>query len=488
MSSPTLIDDTNPVVQYAPGWIWDQNVNEVDHTRHGAAIEGLTASLSFYGSGVQVVGTLEPTDNYGQPSTTYKVDGDLVGTYNAPFTASGDTRFNVTFFSTLDLTLDNHEVVITNVNGTSPNTFWLDYFLIYTQPVSSSGTTTTSTSTSVTPSDSLTNTLVPTVHSTSTTSTTTTSSSTTVVLTALASPVSTASSSSSSSSSSSASTDSTTYPFSGTTTAPSQSSAPTTATGTSSATGVSPASDTSQSPGHSNTGKIVGSVVGGVVFLALLALLFFCVRRRRRVQDNIEPFTPQTRERASSSGTLFSGGGSPAIKVSKVPELSFASSTALTAPTTSSYPATASSAMSAQPSEYGAPIAAIGGASATAGTSSHTPISPPPRRPLPAEMKLQESIYDTSPVRIGRSPLSPPPGSVSASAISSDYAPSSARTPAPADTEASRARWYVPAQQQSRAQSLLGLLSSRGRRRQQDEDSGLRLYNEPALPPPYTAD
>ena len=53
MASPTLIDDSNPVVQYAPGWIWEQLVNEVDHTRHGAAIAGLTASLGFYGEHVR---------------------------------------------------------------------------------------------------------------------------------------------------------------------------------------------------------------------------------------------------------------------------------------------------------------------------------------------------------------------------------------------------------------------------------------------------
>ena len=49
MSSPTLVDDTNPIVQYEAGWIWDQNVNEVDGTRHGAGIAGITASLSFAG-------------------------------------------------------------------------------------------------------------------------------------------------------------------------------------------------------------------------------------------------------------------------------------------------------------------------------------------------------------------------------------------------------------------------------------------------------
>ena len=50
MSETTLVDDTNPVVQYVAGWIWEQMVAEVDGTRHGAATAGITASLGFYGT------------------------------------------------------------------------------------------------------------------------------------------------------------------------------------------------------------------------------------------------------------------------------------------------------------------------------------------------------------------------------------------------------------------------------------------------------
>ncbi len=49
MSDPQLVDDTTHAVQYAPGWIWDQLVDEVDGTRHGAAKEGLKVSLGFSG-------------------------------------------------------------------------------------------------------------------------------------------------------------------------------------------------------------------------------------------------------------------------------------------------------------------------------------------------------------------------------------------------------------------------------------------------------
>ena len=51
MSSPLLVDDSNPAVQYKPGWIWDNLVQpEVDNTRHGAALDGLTAELGFTGT------------------------------------------------------------------------------------------------------------------------------------------------------------------------------------------------------------------------------------------------------------------------------------------------------------------------------------------------------------------------------------------------------------------------------------------------------
>ncbi|PIL25535.1 hypothetical protein GSI_12398 [Ganoderma sinense ZZ0214-1] len=134
MSSPTLIDDSNPAVQYSHNWTWVPNlVPEVDHTRHGVSEAGQTASLAFTGTGIQVFGTLEPSDVAGQPTTQYTIDGTVVANYTAPFTASGASVLNVTFFSKLDLSADgDHELVITNMNGTSPNMFWLDFFLVYT--------------------------------------------------------------------------------------------------------------------------------------------------------------------------------------------------------------------------------------------------------------------------------------------------------------------------------------------------------------------
>ncbi|KAH9939377.1 uncharacterized protein BXZ73DRAFT_99580 [Epithele typhae] len=131
MSSTALVDDYNPSVQYSPNWIaTEQLPTEVDGTRHGAAAAGLTATLSFKGTGIQVVGVLEPTGANGQPTTQYAIDGQVVDTYTAPYTPDGQTTFNVTFFSKNDLSSEDHTLVITNMNGQSPTLFWLDYFLV----------------------------------------------------------------------------------------------------------------------------------------------------------------------------------------------------------------------------------------------------------------------------------------------------------------------------------------------------------------------
>ncbi|KAI0684400.1 hypothetical protein C8Q76DRAFT_762537 [Earliella scabrosa] len=61
----------------------------------------------------------------------------------------------------------------------------------------------------------------------------------------------------------------------------------------------------------------------------------------------------------------------------------------------------------------------------------------------------------------------------------------------PLGAEAARLRWHAPPQLQERGRSLLQTLSGQSRRLRrpaQDMDSGLRLYEEDVLPPPYSAD
>ena len=319
-SSPQLVDDTTPAVQYAPGWIWDQLVDEVDNTRHGAAIAGLTASLGFsgelacnapsdaklifrLGTGIAVVGTLGSSDTNGQPKTTYTIDGTVVGTYNAPVTPSGQTHYNVTFFSKQDLSPGDHEITITNVDGTSPNHYWLDYFLIYKSPPANIQPATTTTTTKA-PSPPATQPPTTTTHSFPPTVTTTTSQNPTTTSTIAPSP-----SSSISSTLSSLSSANTALADLSTNTVFNSTIASTSASGLSQTTDTSIPSQVSQTTGAAsgssaanpstslppvganvsqqggspvNIGAIAGGAVGGVVLLILLLMIFFLWRRRNQ--------------------------------------------------------------------------------------------------------------------------------------------------------------------------------------------------------------
>ncbi|KAI0684417.1 hypothetical protein C8Q76DRAFT_804096 [Earliella scabrosa] len=139
-----LIDDSDKHVRYTLRDQWKDDVlaEAVQGTRHGAALPGLTVSVDFHGTSIQVVGILDGKG--GQPT----IDCMLMpftpcGTYTAPIPdGNPDTRkYNVTFFDLKGLRDVPHTLTLTNTNGTSPNIFWLDYFLVdeNVEPSSSTG-------------------------------------------------------------------------------------------------------------------------------------------------------------------------------------------------------------------------------------------------------------------------------------------------------------------------------------------------------------
>ncbi|RPD67544.1 hypothetical protein L227DRAFT_605910 [Lentinus tigrinus ALCF2SS1-6] len=117
MVSPLFIDDTDPMIKYSSGWVYEAGfAPAVNATRHGAALAGQTVELAFNGTRIDIVTTLDPSSVGGQPTTNYSIDGVFVASQVAPF-AWQEGR--------------PHVLTITNVNGTKPNMFWLDYFLVY---------------------------------------------------------------------------------------------------------------------------------------------------------------------------------------------------------------------------------------------------------------------------------------------------------------------------------------------------------------------
>ncbi|KAI9059990.1 hypothetical protein FKP32DRAFT_1679281 [Trametes sanguinea] len=283
------VDDSDPNVVYSGDWGVSNTQYAWHGTLHAASEEGATASLTFKGTWISVVGGGGDTNQFGYPSTSYVIDGKNYKTLQTGADASHDTYFdNVTMFTSPTLDAGEHTLVITNLNGTKPNTFWLDYFWYPALDDASDGSDAGSSSTHETTSQA---------SRTSATSHSTTSSSSTA-----ATSFSTSSSTSNSSMSSSATTSS--GSSSSTSSSSLASSSSSTATGASSIPSAVPGSDSvsaslpvpSQTAGNDkdlsvgasgrsqNVGAIVGGAIGGAVFLALLAILAVYLYLRQRMQ------------------------------------------------------------------------------------------------------------------------------------------------------------------------------------------------------------
>ncbi|KAI9059992.1 hypothetical protein FKP32DRAFT_1077927 [Trametes sanguinea] len=443
-NSSDLVDDTNPRVQYQPGWIWDQGVAEVDGTRHGAATPGLECWLSFTGTGVQVVGTLGPSDMDGQPSTAYSVDGVLAGTYDAPFVPPGTIRYNVTFFAAHNLSPGDHIIRINNTNGTSPNVFWLDYFLIDGSPQSEAPSPTPSTSQGTFSSQS--------------------------------NP------------------------------SPYTSGVPETSSGVSTGAGNAPAgsgsSNTSQPASHPNIGAIVGGVVGGVVVVAIIAVLLLCLLRERRRAARLQGIVPfDASQRGSQVLSPGSNGrrASPGLISTKESSRSMTEYSGTNSPSTplpSVFSISGNRSLAVQPSEPALESIASHPSSRSSrrGTTAITPSTPsrpapssPPsssEKATPSSRRATIPILSSLPTPVAESEPSPM-SSVNPTAPSALFTADQPVIPPVAVVPPGV--WHAPPTMHSRAQSLLQSFFSRGPR-PHDVDSGLRLFDPVVEPPPYSPD
>ncbi|PSR92234.1 hypothetical protein PHLCEN_2v4764 [Hermanssonia centrifuga] len=160
-STALIVDDRDPTIQYSAGW---QQVtgapapadrSEYLFTKTGAAAAGLTARFTFNGTGVEVYGSQGSFDVYGQPVTSYTVDGSSYATYQTPVIPSPEFTVHTLFYRSPPLPAGEHELLVTNMNGTQPNLYWLDYIL-YTPSIAApqppSGPLTSSPSSPASPS------------------------------------------------------------------------------------------------------------------------------------------------------------------------------------------------------------------------------------------------------------------------------------------------------------------------------------------------
>ncbi|KAI0832930.1 hypothetical protein BC628DRAFT_1407290 [Trametes gibbosa] len=529
-----FVDDTNPRVQYQPGWEWDQGLAEVDTTRHGASTEGLKAWLSFTGAGVRVIGTLGDSNTYGQPKTTYLVDGKVAGSYSAPFV--GETQYNVTFFSMRNLSPGDHVVLINNTDGTRPNQFLLDYFLIdkipnpssdsaptsppaliITQPAASPNppTSTHSSSTLNTASNPSPS---PTTHSSSVSSPSMSSRST-------PSPVSISQGSTSHSDPVPSTQSQTVASGSASTSGPAAATSPvglvTTLNGFETAVSTmtvpvsltealathtnAPAPDIAVHSSHSNVAIIAGAAVAGICALAALALLLFCLRHRRQKASQVVPFAPSQTQHTDAAPPVEQ---KPSMRrtmtlpvtvshrsVNDDGQTEFARSHSAASPES-----IASFSEQSQSSETALPIPArfafrndtpyispLFRQSSQTTEKPHSPISPG----TTSDEYLGLHSADVQSTSMPGTPYTPysPDSQVPASTSRTSLIPTAVVPPG---------EWHAPPDSHSRARVLLRSLFSREPRSSNsivdaipvahDVDSGLRLYNDVVLPPPYTQD
>ncbi|KAJ2983100.1 hypothetical protein NUW54_g10667 [Trametes sanguinea] len=141
------VDDADPRIVVSDNWGVSSISYAYDGTLHGASVADATATFTFTGTAVSVVGGIGAVSEYGWPSSSYAIDGKVVGTFDLVTDGHMDDyssfSYNYTYFNSPVLSPGKHTLVVTTLNGTSPNTYWLDYirFLPPGTTTSSSGST-----------------------------------------------------------------------------------------------------------------------------------------------------------------------------------------------------------------------------------------------------------------------------------------------------------------------------------------------------------
>ncbi|KAI0328211.1 hypothetical protein GY45DRAFT_1326622 [Cubamyces sp. BRFM 1775] len=255
------VDDTDPRIVYSGGdWVGSESVNRGSSSKsgawngtlHGATTEGATAAIAFVGSEIGVVASVL-TDQYGWPAVGISIDGiqQTITTFPLGNVSARTTHLsNATIFSS-SVGPGDHVLTITNINGTSPNPFWLD--CIFYKPLILSGNAST---TSRPPSEKV-----------SSVELDTDASSTRSLVT------------------------------------PERSYSSSLAVVSSGPTRYTEATDTRTSPAKNYTSAIVGGILGGIIGAVLLALLgYYCFKHRRKYwyhADEIVPADVGSRKRVS---------------------------------------------------------------------------------------------------------------------------------------------------------------------------------------------
>ncbi|KAJ7815381.1 hypothetical protein B0H14DRAFT_3745928 [Mycena olivaceomarginata] len=76
-----VIDDRDPLIQYAGSWTEVGAAEEFDSTRTCSVAAGVTATVPFVGTSITVYGTVAASNLTSQPIWSFAVDGSVMSTY-----------------------------------------------------------------------------------------------------------------------------------------------------------------------------------------------------------------------------------------------------------------------------------------------------------------------------------------------------------------------------------------------------------------------
>ncbi|KAF9457150.1 hypothetical protein BDZ94DRAFT_1176202 [Collybia nuda] len=131
-SNVEIVDDRDPRVKYSDGWAPSGGNHEFGGTTHGTFLAGSKATFTFNGSSVEVYGTMG-IDHKDPPVSTYSLDGSSLQTFNPPLPNA--IQYQQLFFKSPTLDDKQHVLVVTST--ISETAFWLDYFRIASNSISS---------------------------------------------------------------------------------------------------------------------------------------------------------------------------------------------------------------------------------------------------------------------------------------------------------------------------------------------------------------
>ncbi|KAJ7912897.1 hypothetical protein B0H13DRAFT_2005851 [Mycena leptocephala] len=136
-TNAAIVDDQDPLVQYAGTWNRAGAAEEFDSTTTWSATAGTTASFPFVGTSITVYGTVAALNLSPQVSMSFVVDGSVTGTYTPPNNMTADIHHEPLWTSpSSSLNNDSHTLVIKQTAAASGGVIFLDYIIYSTTSTS----------------------------------------------------------------------------------------------------------------------------------------------------------------------------------------------------------------------------------------------------------------------------------------------------------------------------------------------------------------